>query len=283
MTWSITDKPDVFRSEAGAFLDARPDLHTMLLSGLDTIELLQSAGDTPPTVLGWWRERDDAPTSAAFVWMPPHLLAASRLSQDAATDLAALLAAQPHPFTQLLADDASARAFSNAWQTATGFAPTSGPHLRLHRLRQLVRPDAAPPGAPRAATDGDRALLRDWCTRFVTEAGSLGADLGAFVDERIARAGWRLWTVEGETVAMAAMTTVVAGMARLTPVYTLPEHRGMGYGSAVTAAVTQAALDAGAEHVLLFTDLANPTSNSVYRRIGYHPVSDYRILVSRRP
>ncbi len=78
---------------------------------------------------------------------------------------------------------------------------------------------------------------------------------------------------------MAAMTSVVAGTARLTPVYTLPQQRGRGYGSAVTAAVSQAARDAGAEHVLLFTDLANPTSNSVYQRIGFRPVSDYRIVV----
>ncbi|MFD8075558.1 GNAT family N-acetyltransferase [Streptomyces sp. NPDC059718] len=96
--------------------------------------------------------------------------------------------------------------------------------------------------------------------------GSLGADLDAFIDERMSRGGWRLWTVGDEPVAMAAMTSVVAGTARLTPVYTLPEHRGRGYGSAVTAAVSQAARNAGAEHVLLFTDLANPTSNKVYLR-----------------
>jgi predicted GNAT family acetyltransferase len=46
----------------------------------------------------------------------------------------------------------------------------------------------------------------------------------------------------------------------------------------VTAAVTRAALDAGAEHVVLFTDLANPTSNGVYQRLGYRPVSD-RLMV----
>ncbi|WP_147944017.1 GNAT family N-acetyltransferase [Microbispora sp. CSR-4] len=153
------------------------------------------------------------------------------------------------------------------------------PHLRLHRLDRLVRPDVAPPGAPRAATGDDRALLHDWCTRFVTEAGSLGADLDVFVDERLSQGGWRLWTVGDEPVAMAAMTSVVAGTARITPVYTLPGHRGRGHGSAVTAAVSQAALDAGAEHVLLFTDLADATSNSVYQRIGYRPVSDYRIVV----
>ncbi|MFJ4467639.1 GNAT family N-acetyltransferase [Streptomyces sp. NPDC089424] len=279
MTWFITDKPDVFRSEAGQFLAERPDLHTMLLSGLGTIEQLRAGGKTPPTVLGWWREPDEAATTAAFVWLPPHMLTASRLSRAAATHLAGLLSTRSQPFTQLLADDSSVRVFSEAWQTATGSAPRSGPHLRLHRLGRLVCPGVTPPGAPRTATDDDRALLHDWCTRFVTEAGSLGADLDAFIDERMSRGGWRLWAVGDEPVAMAAMTSVVAGTSRLTPVYTLPDHRGRGYGSAVTAAVSQAARDAGAEHVLLFTDLANPTSNSVYQRIGYRPISDYRIVM----
>lgn len=280
MTWFTTEEPEVFRSEAGTFLAARPDWHTMLLSGLDTIERLRSVGKAPPTVLGWWREPDETATTAAFVWMPPHLLAASRLSQDAATHLANVLSDRTQPFTQLVADDSSARAFSEAWQTTTGSQPKSGPHLRLYRLDRLVRPALAPPGAPRTATDEDRALLHDWCTRFVTEAGSLGADLDSFIDERLSRGCWRLWTVGDEPVAMAAMTSVVAGTARLTPVYTLPEQRGRGYGSAVTAAVSQAACDAGAELVLLFTDLANPTSNNVYQRIGYRPVSDFRIVVS---
>jgi GNAT superfamily N-acetyltransferase len=119
---------------------------------------------------------------------------------------------------------------------------------------------------------------RDWCTRFVSEAGSLAVDLDSFIDERISRDGWRLWAVAGEPVAMAAMTTVVDGMARRTPVYVPPEHRRRGFGAAVTAAVSQAARDAGAEHVLLFTDLANPTSNSLYQRIGYRPVADFHIV-----
>lgn len=65
----------------------------------------------------------------------------------------------------------------------------------------------------------------------------------------------------------------------MTAVYTPPEHRGHGYAAAVTAEVSRAAREAGAQEVLLFTDLANPTSNGVYRRIGYRPVSD-RLLIS---
>ena len=51
----------------------------------------------------------------------------------------------------------------------------------------------------------------------------------------------------------------------------LPEDRRRGYGAAVTAAVSRAALAAGTLPVL-YTQLANPTSNAVYRRLGYEPV-----------
>jgi predicted GNAT family acetyltransferase len=70
----------------------------------------------------------------------------------------------------------------------------------------------------------------------------------------------------------------VAGVVRVAPVYTPAELRRHGYAGAVTAAVTRAALDAGATDVVLFTDVANPTSNALYRRLGYRPVEDRVVL-----
>ncbi len=63
-------------------------------------------------------------------------------------------------------------------------------------------------------------------------------------------------------------------MSRIGPVYTVPQHRGHGYGSAVTAAAASWALQAGARHVVLNTDLSNPISNAIYPRIGFRPVYD---------
>ena len=63
-------------------------------------------------------------------------------------------------------------------------------------------------------------------------------------------------------------------MARVGAVYTPPAYRRRGYGAAVTAKATAAALSAGADHVVLYPDLANPTSNSVYQSIGYKPAHD---------
>jgi RimJ/RimL family protein N-acetyltransferase len=60
-------------------------------------------------------------------------------------------------------------------------------------------------------------------------------------------------------------------------VYTPAPLRGRGHAGAATAAVSRAALDAGAKEVLLFTDLANPTSNGLYQRLGYRAVADFAV------
>ena len=56
--------------------------------------------------------------------------------------------------------------------------------------------------------------------------------------------------------------------------YTPPEFRRRGYATACVAALNQQQLDAGRQFCALYTDLANPTSNSIYQKIGYVPVTD---------
>jgi predicted GNAT family acetyltransferase len=82
-----------------------------------------------------------------------------------------------------------------------------------------------------------------------------------------------LWEHEGEFVSLAGRRPVADGSARIGPVYTPPACRGRGYAAAVTAAATRDILAEDAVPVL-FTDLANPTSNRVYQRLGYYPVAD---------
>jgi predicted GNAT family acetyltransferase len=41
------------------------------------------------------------------------------------------------------------------------------------------------------------------------------------------------------------------------------------------AALSQLLLHRGFELCVLYTDLSNPTSNSIYTRIGYRPVRDF--------
>src|SRR4029077_8890307 len=143
---------------------------------------------------------------------------------------------------------------------------------RLFRLDALIPPTGVP-GSARRAGEADRSLLLDWDQAFAEEAEARGMDLERSVDRMVAAGGAWIW-VDGEPVSLAVRRAPAEGSARVGPVYTPPQHRGHGYGSAVTAVATQDVLDDGAVPVL-FTDLANPTSNAIYQRLGYRPVSDY--------
>ena len=61
---------------------------------------------------------------------------------------------------------------------------------------------------------------------------------------------------------------------RIGPVYTPPDLRGRGYATSLVAAQTGWLLGAGRTFAFLYTDLDNPTSNALYRRIGYRMVAE---------
>jgi RimJ/RimL family protein N-acetyltransferase len=157
-----------------------------------------------------------------------------------------------------------------------GLVATSRMAERLFRLDELTEP-AGVGGTARIATLEDRGLLASWYEPFELEVfGAVrpGADAEAFVERVMQRSRFWLWTdADGTACAMAARHPVAFGVARIGPVYTPRELRGRGYGSAVTAAATRDVLNEAAVPVL-YTDVANPTSNKIYQRLGYYPVED---------
>lgn len=135
-----------------------------------------------------------------------------------------------------------------------------------------------PPGHARYAGPADRDLLIGWLLAFHDEIGERRPDdPGAKIDSWLDYGGALLWE-DGQPVSMATRSRAEAGAVRVQTVYTPPIQRGRGYGEAVTIAVTQAAQQSGARDVVLTTDLANPTSNALYQRLGYRSVED-RVIV----
>ena len=154
--------------------------------------------------------------------------------------------------------------------------------MRLFALDALC-PQPGVPGAARAVAPGDDAgidLLAAWRAAFDVELDGTWPHPHTPREDVVRAlaggAGELLWEVDGTPVAQAAARAVTAGMSRIGPVYTPPEHRRCGYAAAVTAAATRWALDRGARHVLLYTDLANATTNRLYPRLGFRPRYDAR-------
>ena len=281
MGWRTTDDVAEFLDAAGAFLRAERARNTVLLSVTEQMRRspsLYSAGPGDGPLLGWWTGLSGA-VGGAFLQTPPFPVVVTDVPAAVAVDLAAQLAGRPLPGVN--AHPAVAEAFAGAWKSATGCQVEVHREQRLYRLAELSwRPDPVPPGAARIATEADAGLLTEWFLAFTTEVHDMAhhGDQAADVRQRLGYGGLTVWEAGGEIVSLAGLTRQVAGMVRVGPVYTPPEKRAYGYASAVTAAVSQQALDAGAEEVLLFTDLANPVANSIYQRIGYRPVEDRVVL-----
>jgi GNAT superfamily N-acetyltransferase len=279
MAWLLTGDVDAFLATAGGFLRANAAQNSVMLGVAETLQAqgLAVYGDAAP-LFGWWAEPGGG-VGAALLHTPPFPVLLTVLPPGAATALAAELAARGHHPPGANAAPGPAGEFAAAWVRRTGQAPRMGMRMRLYELGRLQPPDPPPPGRARTAQEGDRDLLLAWLDAFHDEAGPEAPRRSRrVVDDKLRFGGLVLWEHGGAPVSLAGRTKPAAGLARIGPVYTPPELRGHGFGGAATAAVTQAALDGGAEGAVLFTDLANPTSNTLYQRLGYRPVSDFVVV-----
>jgi GNAT superfamily N-acetyltransferase len=293
MGWQVTGDVDEFLAEAGGYLRSRLAENTVLLTAAENVRVGVAQGAGPSQgraaaggaapLFGWWRPDGAAREIAgAFIHTPPWPAALSAVPAGAAAALATGLAAAGREVPGVNGAPRAAAAFADAWQRSTGAGSEVHRHMRLYRLAGLAPPVPSPAGAARTASLGDRPLLLEWQDAFRAEVNDLVNSGSAAVDDRLSYGGFQLWEVDRVAVSLAGASRVVADMVRVGPVYTPPGLRGRGYAGAVTAAVSRAALAAGAREVVLFTDLANPTSNALYQRIGYRPVSD-RVVLSFRP
>jgi RimJ/RimL family protein N-acetyltransferase len=276
MTWHLTDDLDEFARTAGDFLRSRPVEHTVPLTLVDTLRTRgrHFYGPDDP-IFGWWQDPDGS-VSGAYLQTPPFPLLVT--AAPAVPELVDLLADRPLPGVNALSGDSEA--FAERWRERSGARCTVRMRSRLFRLDRLTPPTPMPPGAPRVAGAGDRDLLVSWMEAFHGDIGEKAAhrDLAELIDDKLSYDGMTLWEVDGVPVSMAGATRLEAGMVRVMAVYTPKPLRGRGYAGAVTSVVSQAALDAGADKVVLYTDLANPTSNALYQRLGYRPVEDRTVV-----
>ncbi|MFD4631284.1 GNAT family N-acetyltransferase [Streptomyces sp. NPDC058284] len=272
--WQLTADLSEFLARGEKFLHSEPALHTALLSASEVLRMRgpQAYGKAAP-LFGTYADADGT-VRGAFLWTKPHRLALGPATAEAADALARQLAVDCPDLPGVGADRATAEAFARVWERRTGAAAVLGARQRLYRLGTLTVPEPVPPGRARVATSADRALLARWHQEFGEAVGERPAMApGDWADTRLAYGGVTLWeTSDGAPAAMAGVTPRVAGQVRVAPVYTPAALRGRGFGGAATVAATRAAL---AAEVLLFTDLDNPTSNSLYQRIGYRPVRDF--------
>ncbi|GII87229.1 N-acetyltransferase [Sphaerisporangium siamense] len=272
MSWTFTSRPEEFPEAAEAWLRADPTRNTVPLTVLNRLRHGLWAEDA---TLGWLTAGGEV--RGAVVHTPPYPVLLGDIPLGSVAALAEAL--RGRPISGVSGPKEQAEAFA-----ATGGRAESGRVAqRLYRLGDL-RPHSST-GAPRPADEADAGWVASWMRDFMAEAEpeNAGGDFLPQMRHRIAQGEMVLWADAGRPVAMAGFSRPISGMSRIGPVYTPSGSRGRGYGSAVTHAATRAAQEAGAGLLLLFTDLANPTSNSIYQNLGYRPVSDYASIAFAPP
>jgi predicted GNAT family acetyltransferase len=264
------DEPAKFRSAVGDFYLSDPVRHTTAVTVMS--HFLDDPTNTPVMITV---HRGGDLHGVAFR-TPPWPLIVSGLPTGAASVVAGALTELDPDLPAVNGPRELAEAFAAAWTAHTGARGREVMASRLYALDDLLPPTV--PGRGRLAREADAELLIRWRKAFVAEAVPFaqGRDRSeAMVRDGLSRGdGLVIWEHDGHPVSTANAAIPSAGMTRVNAVYTPPEWRGRGYGSAATAVAARWALDAGAEHVLLYTDLANPTSNSIYQKIGFRPVFD---------
>lgn len=269
-------------ASAGAFLERA---ETLLLDdeprhnlAFGIVSFTRDHPDVYPELRGWIAQ-DSGTVVGAALRTPPYNLVLARPRADGA--LEALAAAIPDELPGVVGAVPEVDGFAEAWAARHPVTPATHVEQRIYALEKVTPPRGVE-GAMRLAGAGDRALVLEWMTAFNREALHGADDRGRIersVDARLGPGGAGgicLWEVEGRPVSLAGFGGPTPKGLRIGPVYTPPEHRRHGYGSAVTAAASQIVLDRGKRFCFLYTDLANPTSNAIYLRLGYRPVCDSR-------
>ena len=148
-------------------------------------------------------------------------------------------------------------------------------HQRVYKLTQ-VTPITPVSGSLRIATTDDIDLVFEWVSAFEREAltAIVPQSPRAVVERRIAAGELFVWC-DPEPRTMAGWARPTRRAVAVNGVYTPAEWRGRGYATACVAELTSRLLHRGFEFCVLYTDLANLTSNAIYTRIGYRPVRDF--------
>jgi uncharacterized protein len=271
------DDPDAFLAQAGEFLAAREAEHNLMLGLTSRLRVDPRAyGEDPYFAVV---EGEDGILGAAMR-TPPHNLILSEIDDAAA--VAPLVDDAEAAFGSLpgvVGPKERVAEFARVW------ADRMGAQTRLELAQRIfsadhVDPPEAVAGRMRDYEAGDRDLAIQWMDEFTAEALPENAphpeSSAEFVDHRDEDpdGGLVFWDDGDRTVSLGGFGGRTPNGIRVGPIYTPPDLRGRGYATALTAALTARLLGEGRRFCFLYTDLANPTSNRIYQRIGYRPVSD---------
>jgi GNAT superfamily N-acetyltransferase len=269
------DDPAAFRDAATPYLLGDEARHNLVFGISSTLIRKPDIYE----LFDLWTVMDGDHVVGVALRTPPHNLVLAQPGHERALEaLVDRLLQEEQELPGIVAAVPELDTFVGAWTTARDVDAILVVRHGIYELRE-VPPLPVCPGAARPATPDDRELVVDWIREFAREVlpeqegdpAVRGVESRLHADDH---AGLWLWEDRGEPVAISGYGGETPNGIRIGPVYTPPPLRGRGYATTLVAEQSRWLLGAGRRFCFLYTDLDNPTSNALYRRIGYRMIAE---------
>ena len=230
--------------------------------------------DAPPHFFASVRSGDGLVAALMTPPFPVVLAGSPGCTTAAAEAIARHLADERRAVPGVNSSPVLADAFASEWERLGRGARGEEMRQRIYRLTR-VRDVPVLEGKLRPATEDDTRIVERWMDGFLQEAEhDLDPDRAREIArQRIEAGDLYLWG-DPEPRTMVGRARPTRNTVTVNGVYTPPEHRRQGLATSAVAALSRRLLNEGVTECVLYTDLANPTSNRIYQRIGYEPVAD---------
>ncbi len=268
---------------------AKPFLERDLFGNVLSIRLTNRLenGDYPDHHLFVITEDTSGDICATAIQTAPHNIILSTGNCESFTALVQWISGTNFPFPGINGPEDSTSAFASAWNAinsnntpgvVSNQKRTLTPALRLqYYVLDQIESAGIANGQARLAIESDLPMLNKWREEFGTEVGLSEAERKPAPERvamRVENSEIMLWEDQGHPVCMVWGTLITNGIMSIGAVYTPLQYRGHRYASACVTEISRQILSAG-NRAVLCADMANPTSNAIYQRIGYHEKSIY--------
>lgn len=215
---------------------------------------------------------------------PPHNIALYATDNIISSEVIRCLVdgLKDHDIPGVTTEKSLAECFAKEYTTVKGLNFKTTMSQRIYELK-AVSPDIKQFGVVRLLNEKDMHFFPYWAEAF--NAANIYGNTQMSIPQDANSYHYRLSTKKqyvlednGIPVSMAGYTKETQTAICVSFVYTPTYYRGKGYASSCVAQVSQIALDKGFTKCVLYTDLLNPTSNSIYQKIGYTPICNSLML-----
>lgn len=272
MEWVTYLDPVAFAEKIEPLLYKKEDEYSLFLGILGQIK----AGRYEEYFLAL--AENDGELVAASLMTPPHPLQLIVFQKEPGIEreIAEYLWNSETEVTAVVGDRETAFRFAEEWTAKTDCQVKILMDQGLYRADFVAQGLEKSPGSWRVANKTDAELLAAWLLQFERETGiaaSTAAEAARKINQFIEDKEVYIWEVDGETVACMKKARPSKHGITVSFVFTPEHYRRKGYARTLVADVTEELL-LEYDFAMLYTDLQNPTSNKIYREIGYEQIAN---------